>query len=231
MQVLGETKIRDFILIHVIFSVIAAVTLLVPLPGATVSGKMLILVIIYNALIIVEFYGKGYDDWKSIWVFAFILSLLMVFPDWYLAETLGALQFPDDGFPMIGGAIPLYMAGLWSIPFFIILFVGNQLQERKSEKLAYIVVAVLSVLIFALAELTLVNLPSWTATVSGMIGNLAWYIIVPELLLGLSSFICYNLVKDKELWMKIVGAFTVMVLYIGNASLFYFLIETLLLGA
>jgi hypothetical protein len=230
MQIFSERPIRNFLLIHIIFSVIAATTLLVPLPGATVSGKMFILVIVYNALIIVEFYGKGYDEWKSIWVFAFILSLLMVFPDWYLAETLGALQFPDDGFPMIGGAIPLYMAGLWSIPFFIILFVGNQLQERKSVKLAYVVVAVLSVLIFALAELTLVNLPSWTATVSGMIGNLAWYIIVPELFLGLSTFICYNIVKDKEFWMKIVGAFTVMILYIGNASFFYFLIETLLLG-
>ncbi|MGD9395900.1 MAG: hypothetical protein PVJ05_05695 [Candidatus Thorarchaeota archaeon] len=230
MQIFSERPIRNFLLIHIIFSVIAATTLLVPLPGATVSGKMFILVIVYNALIIVEFYGKGYDEWKSIWVFAFILSLLMVFPDWYLAETLGALQFPDDGFPMIGGAIPLYMAGLWSIPFFIILFVGNQLQERKSVKLAYVVVAVLSVLIFALAELTLVNLPSWTATVSGMIGNLAWYIIVPELFLGLSTFICYNIVKDKEFWMKIVGAFTVMILYMGNASFFYFLIETLLLG-
>ena len=230
MQVFGETKIRDFLLIHVIFAVIAAVTLLIPLPGATISGKMLVLVIVYNGLVIVEFYGKGYDDWKSIWIFAFILSLLMVFPDWYLAETLGALQFPDDGFPMIGGAIPIYMAGLWSIPFFIILFIGGQLQERKSVKFAYAVVAVLSVLIFALAELTLVNLPSWTATVSGMIGNLAWYIIVPELFLGLSTFICYNFVKDKELWMKIVGAFTVMILYIGNASFFYFLIETMLLG-
>ena len=218
-------------MIHIIFAVIAAVTLLIPLPSATISGKMLVLVIIYNGLVIVEFYGKGYDDWKSIWVFAFILSLLMVFPDWYLSETLGALQFPDDGFPMIGGAIPIYMAGLWSIPFFIILFVGNLLQEQKSVKLAYTVVAVLSVLIFALAELTLVNLPSWTATVSGKIGNLAWYIIVPELLLGISTFIFYNIVKDKALWMKIVGVFTVMILYIGNASFFFFLIETLLLGA
>ena len=231
MQIFSEKPIRDFLLIHIIFAVLAAVTLLIPLPGATISGKMLVLVLIYNGLIIVEFYGKGYDDWKHIWVFAFVLSLLMVFPDWYLAETLGALQFPDDGFPMIGGAIPIYMAGLWAIPFFIILFAGNQIQERKSLSLAYIGVAVLSVLIFALAELTLVYLPSWTATVSGMIGNLAWYIIIPELLLGLSTFICYNIVKDKEIWRKVVGAFTVMVLYIGNASFFFFLIETLLLSA
>jgi hypothetical protein len=72
-------------------------------------------------------------------------------------------------------------------------------------------------------------LPSWTATVTGMIGNLAYYIILPELFLGLSSFICYEYMKDKKIWMQIIGAFTVMIIYIGNASFFYFIIETLLL--
>ncbi len=231
MQIFSEKPIRDFLLIHVIFAVLAAVTSLVPIPTATISGKMLVLVIVYNGLIVVEFYNKGYEDWKSIWVFVFILSLLMVFPDWYLAETLGALVFPDDGFPMIGGAIPIYMAGLWTIPFFIIVFIGKEVQSRKSLKLAYGIVSVISILIFVLAELTLVNLPSWSATVSGMTGNLAWYIVIPELLLGLSTFICYNIIKDKKIWMTITGAFIVMVLYIGFASFFYFLIETLLLGA
>jgi hypothetical protein len=218
-------------LIHIIFAVLAAITLLVTIPTATVSGKMLVLVLIYNGLIVVEFYTKGYEDWKSIWVFAFIMSLLMVFPDWYLAETLGALQFPDDGFPMIGGSIPLYMAGLWSIAFFIILFIGQEVQSRKSEGIAYGLVSVFSVMIFVLAELTLVYLPSWTATVIGMTGNLAWYIVIPELFLGLSAFVCYNIVKGKKIWMTILGAFTVMILYIGSASFFYFIIETLLLGA
>ncbi|MHA1943830.1 MAG: DUF6989 domain-containing protein [Candidatus Thorarchaeota archaeon] len=231
MQIFSETPIRDFMLIHIIFAVLAAITLLVTIPTATVSGKMLVLVLIYNGLIVVEFYTKGYEDWKSIWVFAFIMSLLMVFPDWYLAETLGALQFPDDGFPMIGGSIPLYMAGLWSIAFFIILFIGQEVQSRKSEGIAYGLVSVFSVMIFVLAELTLVYLPSWTATVIGMTGNLAWYIVIPELFLGLSAFVCYNIVKGKKIWMTILGAFTVMILYIGSASFFYFIIETLLLGA
>ncbi|MFW9976157.1 MAG: DUF6989 domain-containing protein [Candidatus Thorarchaeota archaeon] len=231
MQMFSEKTIRDFVLIHVIFAVIAVVTLLVPIPTATISGKMLVLVIIYNGLIVIEFYNKGYEDWKSIWIFVFILSLLMVFPDWYLSETLSALQFPDDGFPMIGGAIPIYMAGLWTIPFFIIMFVGKQVEERKSANFSYIIVSVLSIAIFALAELTLVYLPSWTATVNGMTGNLAWYIIIPELILGLSAFICYNIIRDRNIGNKILGAFTVMILYIGNASFFFFLIETLLLGS
>jgi hypothetical protein len=123
------------------------------------------------------------------------------------------------------------MAGLWAIPFFIILFVGREIQVRKSLNHAYVVVSLLSVLIFVLAELTLVYLPSWTATVTGMTGNLAWYIIIPELILGLSTFACYNFIKSKKIWMKISGAYIVMAFYIGNVSFFFFLIETLLLGA
>lgn len=214
-----------------IFAVLAAATLLIPIPTATVSGKMLVLVILYNALVVVEFYHKGYEEWKSIWMFVFILSLLMVFPDWYLATTLDAIQFPVDGFPMIGGEIPFYMAGLWSIPFFIIVFTGKEVQTRKSNGMAYGLVATITVITFVMAELTFVNLPSWSATVIGMTGNLAWYIIVPELFLGLTTFFCYNIVKDKKILTKIVGAFAVMIFYIGNASFFYFLIETLMLGA
>ncbi|MFW9869554.1 MAG: DUF6989 domain-containing protein, partial [Candidatus Thorarchaeota archaeon] len=101
----------------------------------------------------------------------------------------------------------------------------------NSLKQAYGVVSITSILIFILAELTLVNLPSWSATVIGMTGNLAWYIVIPELILGLSTFVCYNNVKGKKIWMIITGAFTVMIFYIGSASFFYFIIETLLLGA
>jgi hypothetical protein len=229
MQLFQDKSINDFVLLHVIFAVLAAITLLFPFPTAAVDAKMLVVVFLYNALIVVEIFYKSYDEWKSIWLFSFILSLFMVFPDWYLADTLGALIFPTGSLPMIGGSIPLYMAGLWSIPFFIIIFVGKEIQKRKSIEMTYGAVAILGVLIFVLSELTLVNLPSWTATVTGMIGNLAWYIIIPELFLALSAFICYEFVLEKKIWMQIIGAFTVMILYIGNASFFYFLIETLLL--
>ncbi len=229
MQVLKEKLIRDFLGTHLIFAIIAATTLLIPFQAA-ISVKLLVVVIIYSGMIVIVSYLGGYDEWKRIWVFTFILSLLMMFPDWFLADTLGALQFPDDGFPMIGGSIPVYMAGLWVIPFFIIVFIGRELQKRRSVKIAYGTVSILSVLIFALAELTLVSLPSWSATVSGMIGNLAIYIILPELILGLSVFICYNIVRERPIWMMIIGAFSVMVFYIGNASFFFFIVETLLLG-
>ncbi len=230
MKVFEDKSIRDFLVIHAIFAFLAVLALLIPV-AAPISSKLLLVVIVYNGLIFLEAVQKGYKDWMSMWVFAIILSILMVFPDWYLSETLGALQFPVDGFPMIGGAIPIYMAGLWTIPFFTIMYIGKQVEERKSVNFSYIIVSVLSIAIFTLAELTLVYLPSWTATVNGMTGNLAWYIIIPELILGLSAFICYNVIRDRSIGNKILGAFTVMIFYIGNASFFFFLIETLLLGS
>ncbi|MFW9807728.1 MAG: DUF6989 domain-containing protein [Candidatus Thorarchaeota archaeon] len=230
MQLLKDKSIREFLEIHVIFAVLVALTLFLPITGP-ISGKLLLLVMVYNGLIMLQGFRVGYEDWMRIWIFSFILSLLMVFPDWYLAETLGALQFPIDGFPMIGGVIPIYMAGIWAIPFFIILFAGIQVQQRKSITQAYGVVVILSLLIFGIAELTLVYLPSWTATVVGMTGNLAWYIIIPEALLGLSAFICFNIIRDKKIWMNLTAAFIVMIFYIGSASFFYFIIETLILGS
>lgn len=229
MDLFKNKSIKDFVIIHVIFAILAAITLLFPFPTATIDGKMLIIVILYNALIVVEFNLKGYSEWRNIWLFSITLSLLMVFPDWYLAETLGALVFPTGGLPMIGGAIPIYMAGLWAIPFFIIIFIGSEIQKKKSTQFTYLIVSIITVIIFVLSELTLVYLPSWTATVTGMTGNLAWYIIIPELLLGLSAFICYNAITGREIWMNLTGSFIVMILYIGTASFFYFIIETLLL--
>ena len=231
MPLFADKSISDFVQIHVIFAVLAAITLLFPFPTAAVDGKMLLLVILYNALIIVEFNLKGYSEWRNIWLFSISLSIFMVLPDWYLAATLGALVFPQGGLPMFGGIIPLYMVGLWVIPFFIIIFIGCEVQKTKSIQFTYMIVSIISVIIFVLSELTLVYLPSWTATVTGMTGNLAWYIIIPELLLGLSAFICYNAITGREIWMNLTGAFIVMILYIGTASFFYFLIETLLLGS
>jgi uncharacterized membrane protein len=61
-----------------------------------------------------------------------------------------------------------------------------------------------------------------------MIGHIAIYIILPEIFLGLSTFFCFTLVRTRSIWIQILGAFTVMILYMGNISFFYFLIERVL---
>jgi hypothetical protein len=40
--------------------------------------------------------------------------------------------------------------------------------------------------------------------------------------------ISFEMVREKAMWFWIIGALTVMILYLGNASFFYLLIEQIL---
>ena len=92
----------------------------------------------------------------------------------------------------------------------------------------YISTALLSLLIFGVAEQTLWMIGSWYAQNVVMLGNIALYIIIPEVLLGLTTYYYYNKIKEKSQWEKIPVAFIVMLLYIGSAGFFYFLFERVL---
>ncbi|NHJ12884.1 MAG: hypothetical protein EAX95_04370 [Candidatus Thorarchaeota archaeon] len=229
MKTIGEPETKDLILVHIAFSIICIVAFLMPLP-AEIGLRLFILVVVYNVLIPLSAYVRKHLNWIPLWGFSFILSVFMVIPDWYLADVLGALVFPPDGFPKIG-AVSSYMAGLWAIPIFIILFVGNEMRSRKSEKWGYLAVSLLSLLIFLVAEETMWMLPSWYAVGVTMIGHVAIYIIMPEILLGVSTLMCYLNVRNRSYIWWVFGAFAVMVFYMGNASFFYFLIERIILGA
>jgi hypothetical protein len=126
------------------------------------------------------------------------------------------------------GAVPLYMAGLWAIPLFIIIYAGEKVTESRNTVSGYITAALLALLIFGAAEASMWMLSSWETLASIVLGNIALYILLPEMILGVSAFFAYGIVKERKLWQKITAAYLVMVLYIGNASLFYLLIEVLL---
>jgi hypothetical protein len=138
------------------------------------------------------------------------------------------LVFPEDGLFKIG-TVSGYMIGLWVIPLFIIIFIGQRLQERYSRNFAYISVIILSFLIFGLSEQTMWMLQSWYAQNVAVIGHLALYIIIPEILLGVSTFYCFHLIREKSHWIKVPTGFFVMIIYLGSAVFFYFLIERLII--
>jgi hypothetical protein len=222
-----EKRHQDLILVHVVFMVLCVVVLM--LPSVVIGVKLFSLVAAYNALIPIVGYVRNHREWLPIWGYAFVLSLFQLFPDWFLAAQLETIVFPDDGFFMIG-PVSGYMAGLWAIPLFVILYVGLEVNRQRSYKMAYLVVAVLTLLVFGLAEETMWMLPSWYAQNVAMIGHIATYIIIPEILLGLSTLISYELVRERPIWLWIIGAFTVMILYLGNVSFFYLLVERILPG-
>ncbi|MHA1104496.1 MAG: DUF6989 domain-containing protein [Promethearchaeota archaeon] len=215
----------DFMVIHAFFSAVCVIILLIPI--IPVGIKLFLLVLLYN--IMIPFFGiiRKHSSWFKIWLFAFILSLLQIWPDWFLASQLNALIFPPDGFIKIG-SVSGYMAGLWTIPFFLIIYLGANLKNKYSEKTKYIFIGLISLLIFGIAEQTMWLLGSWHAINVTLIGYGAIYIIIPEIILGLTCFYAYEWSLERSIISKIVIAFLTMIIYLGNAASFYFLFEKII---
>lgn len=219
---------RNVAFLHLFFTVVCVMVLSIP-SGFAPGLKMFGLVILYNLMM--PLIGLRYpaEEILHIWFFVIIISIFQVMPDWFLSAQLGILVFPEDGFIKIG-EVSAYMAGLWAIPLFMIIFIGRSIQKRFSLRAALCSVAVSSLIIFAVSEETMWMIPSWQALNVTTIGHVAVYLLIPEMILGLSAFLGYDAIKRKNHWFKIPAAFLIMLLYIGSLSFFYFLIETLLLS-
>ncbi len=213
----------DILIIHVLFALLCGIVLLIPI---SLGFRLTILIALYIIAIPIISTFRGYTEWRNIWFFSLILSLFQFFPDWFLSAQLDILVFPEDGFLRIG-TVSVYMAGLWTIPLFMIIFLGNRTEKRISRNYSYPIVAIASLLIFGLSEQFLAI--SWHAQNVTMISNIAIYIIIPEILLGITTYWMYLQTKEKSLPEKISGAFLIMIIYLGNASFFYFLIEKIIL--
>ena len=218
---------RDFVLIHLIFTGLCIVVLIIPIPIA-IGIKLFILVLSYNLLIPIIGLIRKYREWIKLWIFVFLISLFQIFPDWFLSAQLNVLVFPEDGFFKIG-TVSGYMAGLWAIPLFFLSFIGLMVKENYSPFKSLIVVGFLSFSIFVFAEQTMWMLQSWyPQNVTLFLDHLAIYIIIPEVILGLSSFYYFEKIKSQHYLILIITAFGIMLLYLGSASFFYFLFEKII---
>ena len=162
---------RDALLVHLTF-IIACLLIILLTIGISLGVKLFILVILYSLLIVIVGLLRDYKEWIYIWIFVFLISFFQIWPDWFLSAELNVLVFPEDGLFKIG-TVSGYMIGLWVIPLFLIVFLGKQLQERFSQRVAYISVVILSLLIFGLSEQSMWMLQSWYAQNIIMIGHLA----------------------------------------------------------
>ncbi len=220
---------RDAIALHLAFAVICAVVLALPVQ-AGIGPRLLFLVVLYNIVLPLLARFRGHAEWMDIWKIALITSVFQVFPDWFLSAQLNVLVFPEDGLFKIG-TVSGYMAGLWAIPFFIIAFTGTRMEARLGERSALAAVAIAALAVFGISEMTVWMLPSWYAVnLRGMLGHLALYILIPEVILGLSFYRACRLVKGKSTALALCYGFLVMLLYLGSASFFYFLVEKIILG-
>lgn len=127
---------KDALFVHLAFIITCLLVILIPF-NVEIGVKLFILVIIYNLLILTVGIWQKHKNWLSIWLFTFFISLFQIWPDWILSAELNVLVFPEDGLFKIG-TVSGYMAGLWVIPLFLIVFIGQQLQERYSRKVSYL---------------------------------------------------------------------------------------------
>jgi len=122
------------------------------------------------------------------------------------------------------------MAGMWTIPLFIIVFLGRRVAAQGARNVALMAVAVASVLLFVGSEATLWIILIWRARDVTMAAHVAVYLIVPEIILGLSAFLAFESSLHRSIWHKLSGAFAVMLIYLEGLSLIYLVVEQLLLG-
>ena len=156
-------------------------------------------------------------DGLALWRFLLPLSVFMVLPDAFLAAHLGVLVFPDTGSPYLG-PVPLFMAGLWVIPLFLIVRAG----DRGGAAAA----ALAALIIFTAAEATLWAVPVWYAREVAQIGHVAVYLVVPETVLGVSTWLAWRATRNSAPAAQALSAAAVMVFYLGNCALFWFLLES-----
>ena len=215
---------RDFIIVHLIFIGLCIVILIIPIPIA-IGIKLFILVASYNLLVLLVGLFRKYNEWVKLWIFVFLISIFQIFPDWFLSAQLNVLVFPEDGLFKIG-TVSGYMVGLWVIPLFLICFVGQKIKENYVYSKSLVIVALISFSIFVCSELTMWMLQSWyPQNVTLILDHLAVYIILPEVILGLSTYYHFEKIKSQHFLISIVVAFGIMLLYLGSASFFYFLFE------
>ncbi|MEI2583708.1 DUF6989 domain-containing protein [Scytonema sp. PRP1] len=222
-----ENKERNILILHIAFAALCVVILMVPL-GLPIGIRLFALVVIYNLAIPGIGLWLKHNDWVDLWLFVFPFSLFMVLPDWFLCSGLGVLVYPEDSFIKIG-PIPVYMAFMWTIPLILIILAGKQVQKHISQRTAYICVATVSLLIFGVAEQTMWALPSWSSQNVMIINHWAVYLVIPEMLLGLSAYIAYEKIKYKTILKKAMTAFLIMLLFWFNLVFFYFFVEKVLL--
>ncbi|WP_010569960.1 DUF6989 domain-containing protein [Leptospira broomii] len=211
---------------HSSYLVLCIITLLLPIP-ASIGWRLFFLVVAYTIGLPVAAQIWEHDRWLDIFRFVFPLSILQVFPDWFLSRVLGVLVFPEDGFYKIG-TVPAYMAGLWTIPLFLSTFAAVRFSKRKPSAnpiTKYCVAGGVAFAIFAFSEEFARTIPIWYAQNVSMIGHTAVYVLLPELILGVFTAFAYFHTEGKPLRSKLLWTIPTMLVYLGALSWFYLLLE------
>jgi hypothetical protein len=213
----------DALLFHVAFGALAAAALLVPLDTVALGLRVLALVVIYNVALPVVATWRGHDLWMRVWAFVLPISILQIVPDWFLADVVGSLVFNAPGLVRVG-AVPMYMGLMWSIPLFLVIFVGlrNETRGRASGILAAVLTGLV---LFGGSEMLLPKLAIWEPVDVTLVAGIAVYILPAECVLCAVTFAAWKYARDESAMRQLLTAVVVMFSYLGAAATFYLFVE------
>ncbi|TGK37459.1 hypothetical protein EHQ12_06975 [Leptospira gomenensis] len=217
---------KHVLVFHILFFALSILVLF--LPGSVSSGwRMFSLVFVYNGGILLFARIWTHERWTDLWFFLFPLSCCLVFPDWFLSQVLGVVEFPADGFPKIG-TVSGYMAGLWVIPLFVSTFVSVRFRKRFSDAPAlqsYLLGGLIAFVFFLVSEEVSYLIPVWFAKNVWMFDHVAVYVLAPEFILAVFACYAYEVCAYSSLSEKILWAFLTMFVYLGALGFFFLLLE------
>jgi hypothetical protein len=145
------------------------------------------------------------------------ISIFQLVPDWFLADALGTLHFPDTGGVRVGGAIPLAMCGMWALPLFLVVLIARDNAARG---------ALAALMLFLGTELAAPTAALWepAGDVTKLAG-VALYVLPAEAVLGAATVLAVRATRDRPLGERLLAAAAVGTLYTGALALCWFFID------
>lgn len=215
-----QLGVREALAFHGLFVALAG-TVLWLAPAGLYGWTLLWLTVGYNIALPVWALMRAHVDWLSLWLFLLPLSAAQLLPDWALVAIAQTLVFPDHGITRIGGAVPLYFAGMWTMLLFPIVLLA------QASRRPYLSAGVLALLLFGAAEWAAAPLNLWRAQNVGTVAGIAGYALTAELLLVWATVRAYRHHRRDAAPGRVLAALSVSVFYTGALFLALLLVDPL----
>ena len=145
------------------------------------------------------------------------ISIFQLVPDWFLADVLGTLRFPDTGGLRVGGVIPLAMCGMWALPLFLVVLLARDSVARG---------AAAAFVLFLGTELAAPTAALWEpAGDVTKVAGVALYVLPAEAVLGAAIVLAVRATRDRPLGERVLAAAAVSTIYTGALALCWFFID------
>jgi hypothetical protein len=216
----------NYVRFFTIYFLVSMAVLALPTDIPFTTRQFFLVVIFYVAILV---YARllQLKKWLNLLSFLFSVSVLMSLPDYVFIHALKVFEYTDKDSLRIGD-IPVYIFGIWIIPFSIILLAAELISQKYSKKwILNIFLIVGSFLLFTYIEATTQELPAWYYHGVKMYDNIAVYTILPNTLLAIIVYYGYKFCEHKSLFYRIITAFATVLVNFAILCLSYYAIEKL----